>query len=230
MRASFDDAVQRRQRGRPSSTPCSARARSGTRDGRRSPPIRCSSGWGHFNDDEWELYHTDVDRAETHNLAAEHPDKVRELVNLWFAEAGANEAFPLDDRSVIEIANTPRPQLTAPRDRYVYRPGTAPVPEWQAVNMRGRSYVIGALVDIPGPGAEGVLFAFGSRFGGHALYVKDNRLVTSTTSSGREQKIVGSEDVPTGPNLILSASFEKDEPRSRPRQPASCRCTTATAR
>src|SRR5579862_780255 len=40
------------------------------------------SGWGHFNDDEWELYHVDVDRAETHNLAAEQPDKVRELVNL----------------------------------------------------------------------------------------------------------------------------------------------------
>jgi hypothetical protein len=129
-------------------------------------------------------------------------------VNLWFAEAGANAAFPLDDRSVIEIANTPHPQLTAPRDRYVYRPGTAAVPEWQAVNMRGRSYVIGALVDIPGPGAEGVLFAFGSRFGGHALYVKDNRLVYINNFVGTEQKITGSEDIPTGHNVILSASFD----------------------
>ena len=42
--------------------------------------------------------------------------------------------------------------------------------------IRGRSFVIGALVDLPEPGAEGVLFAQGSRFGGHALYVKDNRL------------------------------------------------------
>ncbi len=123
------------------------------------------AGWGHFNDDEWELYHTDVDRNETRNLAGEHPDKVRELVNLWFSEAGANQAFPLDDRSALEILATPRPQLTAPRDRYVYRPGTAAVSEWQAVNTRGRSYVIGALVDIPAPGAQGVLFAFGSRFG-----------------------------------------------------------------
>jgi arylsulfatase A-like enzyme len=167
------------------------------------------SGWGHFNDDEWELYHTDTDRAEIRNLAAEHPEKVRELVNLWFAEAGANEAFPLDDRSVIEIANTPHPQLTAPRDRYVYRPGTAPVPEWQAVNMRGRSYVIGALVDIPAAGADGVLFAFGSRFGGHALYVKDNRLHYVNNFVGTEQKITGSEDIPAGHDMILSASFEK---------------------
>ena len=86
------------------------------------------AGWGHFNDDEWELYHTDVDRSEVHNLAAEHPDKVRELVNIWFAEAGANGAFPLDDRSPVEILATPRPQLTAPRDRYVYYPDVAPVP------------------------------------------------------------------------------------------------------
>ncbi len=168
------------------------------------------SGWSHFNDDEWELYHTDVDRNENHNLAAEHPDKVRELVNIWFSEAGANQAFPLDDRSALEIISTPRPQLTAPRNRYVYRPGTAPVPEWQAVNMRGRSYVIGALVDIPAPGAEGVLFALGSRFGGHALYVKDNRLhYVNNFVGAEEQLVVGTEDVPTGHNLILAASFEK---------------------
>ena len=168
------------------------------------------SGWGHFNDDEWELYQTDVDRNETRNLAGEHPDKVRELVNLWFSEAGANQAFPLDDRSALEILATPRPQLTAPRDRYVYRPGTALVPEWQAVNVRGRSYVIGALVDIPAPGAQGVLFALGSRFGGHALYIKDNRLHYVNNFVGIvEQRVVGSQDIPTGHNLILAASFEK---------------------
>jgi arylsulfatase A-like enzyme len=70
------------------------------------------AGWSHFNDDTWELYHADVDRAELHDLAGEQPDKLRELVNIWFAEAGANQAFPLDDRSVIEIFNTPRPQLS----------------------------------------------------------------------------------------------------------------------
>lgn len=68
------------------------------------------------------------DRAELHDLAAEQPDKVRELINLWFAEAGANGAFPLDDRSAVEILNTPRPQLAGDRDRYLYYPGTAGVP------------------------------------------------------------------------------------------------------
>ena len=56
-----------------------------------------------------------------------------------------------------------------------------------------------------------MLFAMGARFGGHALYVKDNRLhyVNSFVGS-QEQMIVGSEDIPTGTDVILSASFEKD--------------------
>ncbi len=169
------------------------------------------SGWSHFNDDTWELYNVEVDRAELHDLAAEHPDKVRELVNLWFSEAGANHAFPLDDRSAIEILNTPRPQLTSPRDRYLYYPGTAGVPEAQSVNTRNRNYIIGALVDIPAAGAGGVLFAQGSHFGGHALYVKDNRLHYVYNFVGMlAQHVVGTQDVPTGENLILSASFVKD--------------------
>ena len=169
------------------------------------------SGWSHFNDDEWELYHIDVDRSELHNLAAEHPEKVRELVNLWYAEAGANGAFPLDDRSALEIMLTPRPVLSPPRDRYIYFPDAADVPESQAVNVRNRSYTIGALVDIPAPGAQGVLFAHGSPFGGHALYVKDNRLHYVYNFVGMsEEKVVATVDVPTGENLILSASFDKD--------------------
>jgi hypothetical protein len=119
--------------------------------------------------------------------------------------------FPLDDRSAVEILNTPRPQLTSPRDRYLYYAGTAGIPEAQAVNIRNRKYIVGALVDIPGPGASGVLFSQGSHFGGHALYIKDGRLRYVYNFVGMlEQHVVATEDVPTGENLILSASFEKD--------------------
>ena len=169
------------------------------------------SGWGHFGQDTWELYHTDVDRSELHDLADQEPDRLHELINLWYAEAGANQGFPLDDRGAVEIFITPRPLLTPPRNRYAYYPHTAEVPESQAANTRNRSYAIGALVDIPAPGAEGVLFAHGSRFGGHALYVKDNRLHYVYNWVGHfEQMIVGEEDVPVGEKLILAAEFEKD--------------------
>ena len=169
------------------------------------------SGWSHFEKDTWELYHTDVDRSEMHDLAAEEPDRLGAMVALWYAEAGANGAFPLDDRSALEIILTPRPLLSPPRDRYVYYPDIADVPESQSVNIRNRSFAIGALVDIPEPGAEGVLFAHGSRFGGHALYVKDNRLHYVNSFVGRlEQKIVADSELPTGEQLILSAAFDKD--------------------
>ena len=105
---------------------------------------------------------------------------------------------------------TPRPVLSAPRDRYIYFPDTAEVPESQAVNVRNRSFTIGALVDIPAAGAEGVLFAHGSPFGGHALYVKDNRLHYVYNFVGMsEEHVVATEDIPTGEKLILSASFDK---------------------
>src|SRR5207244_3458438 len=119
-------------------------------------------------------------------------------------------AFPLDDRAPLEILLTPRPVLSAPRDRYVYFPDTAEVPESQAVNVRNRSYTIGALVDIPAPGAQGVLFAHGSPFGGHALYVKDNRLHYVYNFVGMaEQRIVATANISTGKDLILAASFDK---------------------
>ena len=85
------------------------------------------------------------------------------------------------------------------------------MPESQAVVVRGRSFVIGALVDLPESGAQGVLFSHGSRFGGHSLYVKDNRLHYVNSFVGMfEQVVVATQDLPTGENLILSASFEKD--------------------
>jgi arylsulfatase len=168
------------------------------------------AGWSHFNDDEWELYHTDVDRSEVHNLAAEHPEKLRELVALWFAEAGANGAFPLDDRSALEIMLTPRPILSPARNRYVYFPDCAEVPETQAVNLRNRSFSIGVLLDISESGGNGVLIAQGSRFGGYSLFIEDNRLHYINNFVGvLEQKVVSTVDVPTGKNLVLSASFEK---------------------
>jgi arylsulfatase len=167
--------------------------------------------WHDFGNDEWELYHTDADRSECTNLAQQEPGRLRDLISLWYAEAGANGAFPLDDRGVVEILTTPRPVLTAPRDAYTYYPGTADVPESQAVNVRNRSYSIAALVDIPGPGAHGVLFAHGSRFGGHALYVRDGRLHYVYNFVGsQEQKIVADQEIPVGEKIILSASFSKD--------------------
>jgi arylsulfatase len=134
------------------------------------------SGTGHFDQDPWELYHVDADRSESKDLAAQHPEKLEALIKAWFEEAEKNLVLPLDDRSATELLTIERPQAEPPRTRYLYYPDTAPVPEGVAANVRGRSYKILADVEITDPDAAGVIFAHGSRFGGHTLFLKDRKL------------------------------------------------------
>ena len=114
------------------------------------------AGWGHFDEDRWELYHTDEDPTESHDLAAEHPSKLQELVDLWFHLAGMYNGLPLIDKTAVEVLADPtRPQVAPPRDRYVYYPDAAEVPESAAVNIRNRSYTIAAEVNIDSPRTPG---------------------------------------------------------------------------
>lgn len=170
------------------------------------PPI---SGWGKFDQDVWELYHLREDRAQTRNLAAQHPELLEELKSLWFYYAGRYRGLPLDDRSALELFTTPRPQPTKPRDRYVYYPHTADVPESVAVTTRRRSFTIGAGATVDASGAEGVLFAQGGTAGGHSLYIQDGRLHYLYNWLGeKRQKISATTDVPTGKH-VFSAEFRK---------------------
>ncbi|WP_428847618.1 sulfatase-like hydrolase/transferase [Nocardia tengchongensis] len=130
---------------------------------------------GHFDQDKWELFHVDEDRSESKNVADQYPDKLNELIGVWNDEAKDNYVLPLDDRGAAALLTAERPQTEPPRDRYVYYPDAAPVPEAVAVNIRGKSYKILASVDLA-PDAQGVIFAHGSRFGGHTLFIKDGVL------------------------------------------------------
>jgi arylsulfatase A-like enzyme len=168
------------------------------------------AGWGHFDDDRWELFDTTVDPTESHDLAAEHPEKVKELVDHWFHLADLYHGLPLLDLTPVEVLADPtRPQVSPPRDRYVYYPDAGEVPETAAVNVRNRSFTIAATVDVQTPEAAGVLFSHGARFGGHALYVKDRTLRYVYNFVGdKEQMVTSTEEIPTGPR-ILSAVFER---------------------
>jgi arylsulfatase len=169
------------------------------------------AGWANYEHDRWELYDTTADPTESRDLAAEHPAKLRELINLWFHEAGKYNGFPLEDRTAVEVLADPtRPQASPPRDRYVYYPDTAEVPESAAVNIRNRSYSIAVEAQVDSPDAGGVLFSHGARFGGHALYVKDGRLKYVYNFVGSKEQIVDStRQIPTG-DVILGATFVRE--------------------
>ena len=143
---------------------------------------------GKFDQDEWELYHVDVDRAEAKNLAKENPEKLKALIAAWFEEADKNYVLPLDDRSAVEQLGVERPSEEEPRERYMYYPHTAPVPEGVAVNVRGRSFKILSDVEITQANASGVIFAHGSRFGGHSLVYKEQQAVLCVQFPGHKTR------------------------------------------
>ena len=80
------------------------------------PPL---SGWGAFEKDEWELFHLETDRAQTKNVAADDPERLESLKQLWFYYAGIYNGLPLDDRSALEQVLAERPH-GAP-DRHALR-------------------------------------------------------------------------------------------------------------
>jgi arylsulfatase len=170
------------------------------------------SGKGHFDQDEWELYHVAEDRSESKNLAKENPEKLKELVDAWFVEAAKNKVLPLDDRTPVELVSIERPSQEPVRDRYVYYPNTAPVPEGVAVNVRGRSYKILANVQITDQNPSGVIFAHGSRFGGHALFIKDRRLYYVYNFLGIKPEQVFKSSVPLKPGkYTLGMEFIRED-------------------
>ncbi len=169
------------------------------------------TGIGKFDQDKWELYHVDVDRAESKDLAKENPEKLEALKKLWFEEAKKNQALPIDDRSAVVQANIERPTEEAVRDMYSYYPHTSSVPEAVAVNIRGKSYKIVANVDIKDANASGVIFAHGSRFGGHSLFIKDHKLYYVYNFLGiTEQKLIAAESIKTG-KYTFGMEFNKEK-------------------
>jgi hypothetical protein len=165
---------------------------------------------GKFDQDKWELYHVDVDRSESNDLAKENPEKLEALKKLWLEEANRNQALPLDDRTTLQLVNIERPAEEAPRESYLYYPHTSAVPEAVAVNIRGKSFKILANVDITDVNASGVIFAHGSRFGGHSLFIKDHKLYYVYNFLGiKEQQLVSAALKPGRYTLGLEFTKEK---------------------
>src|SRR5262245_46849263 len=168
------------------------------------------SGAGNLDKDKWELIHVDEDYSESTNVADKYPDKLKALIAAWNEEAEKNFVLPLDDRTAVQLLGIERPKSEPARDRYVYYPGTEPVPEGCAVNIRGRNYKIIADVDITDK-TVGVMFAHGSRFGGHSLFIKDGKLFYVYNFLGiTEQKFVSKDKIPTGKHT-LGMEFIRDK-------------------
>ncbi|MBL8667162.1 MAG: arylsulfatase [Rhodospirillales bacterium] len=118
----------------------------------------------------WELYNLNKDWTQTEDVAAEYPEKLKELQNLFWAEAAKYQVTPLD-ASVAARLVTPRPSLTAGRNEFTWLGELTGTPNGDAPFILNSSYTFKADVEIPGSGAEGMIVTQGGRFGGYGFYV-----------------------------------------------------------
>ncbi|ANE82112.1 arylsulfatase [Mycobacterium adipatum] len=161
------------------------------------------SGWSHFDQDRWELFHLDADRSQCHDVAADHPDKLAEMQALWLSEAEKYNGIPLSDLGVFEMITRWRPSLAGDRTSYVYYPHTAPVAVGGCVNIAGRSFSVLAEVTIDSDDVRGVLFKQGAGHGGYVLYIDEGRLQFVYNFFGEEEQHVGvTEPLATGAHVV----------------------------
>jgi hypothetical protein len=157
-------------------------------------------------DKTWELYDLRSDPTECHDLADQHPDKLKELIDLWYSEAEKYHALPLQG-TIGQRVGFPRPMPGRPTDTHVFFPG-APVPALVAPNIYNRPHTITAEVHVPTGGVEGVIVAWGANAGGHTLFVKDGKLTFSYNYEGHKTfRIVSDQPLPEG-DLTIQYGFE----------------------
>ena len=118
----------------------------------------------------WELYNIESDFTEFNDLATKKPDKLKEMQDIFYAEARKFDVLPLDNSTLARFL-TPRPSATAGRTEFTYSGELTGVPASAAPNVLQKSYTITAEVDIPEGGAEGMIVTQGGRFGGYGLFL-----------------------------------------------------------
>ena len=123
---------------------------------------------------QWELYNVgnlqSVDPTESNDLAAAMPDKLKQMQDLFYAEAAKHDVLPLDNTSLTRW-NAPKPNLTGGRKVFTYSGPLTGIPNSGAPSILNKAYTITAEVTIPKGGAEGMIVTDGGRFGGYALFL-----------------------------------------------------------
>lgn len=143
-----------------------------------------------LENDRWELYHVDVDFSEAHDLAAAEPERLDEMIDLWWSEARKNQVLPVDDRRGERMA---MPKVAAERTEFILYPAATPLMRGAAPDFRNRSYEIRAEIDEARDDDEGVLFAVGGRHGGMSLYTRGSRITVAYNVAGSYERLTSQE-------------------------------------
>ena len=153
-----------------------------------------------LDEDVWELYDTNSDWTQAHDLAAELPDKLAKLKRLFEIEAAKYNVLPLDPRATErfnpELAG--RPQVVSGSTQLLFG-GMHRIQENAFINIKNHSHSVTAEIEVPGDGAQGVIVAQGGDFGGWALYAHQGRLRYAYNFVGVHRSYIGADtELPTG--------------------------------
>jgi arylsulfatase A-like enzyme len=153
-----------------------------------------------FENDKWELFHLDRDFSEADDLAAKEPQRLDEMIKLWWSEAEKHNVLPLDDRFGPRFAENAA-RFHGARHQFTFHTGMGHVPTDVAPDVRSRSYTIEAHVEIDGS-AEGVLIAHGDATSGYSLYIKDGLLLHDLNIGGGHEILRSTRKVPSGAHRL----------------------------
>jgi arylsulfatase len=123
-----------------------------------------------LNNQVFQLYDLTKDFSQAEDIAAKHPQKVKELREKFIAEAKKHQVFPLDASVAARIV-APRPNITAGRTEFVYTRPMTGLPQGDSPFILNASYTITADIEVPQGGAEGMILTSGGRFGGYGFYL-----------------------------------------------------------
>jgi arylsulfatase A-like enzyme len=118
----------------------------------------------------WELYNLDEDWTQSQDIAAQYPEKLKELQDLFWIEAEKYQVLPLD-ATLVERLITPRPSVTSGRNVFTWTQPLIGTPNGDAPSVLNTSYTFKAEVEVPQGGGEGVLITQGGRFAGYGFYL-----------------------------------------------------------
>ncbi len=161
-----------------------------------------------FNNDQWELYNVNADFNELSNLATKNPEKLKELQELFDAEAAKFNIYPLKDGTEKQLDYT---ALYAGHEkaRVEFFPEAPQVFGIASPIVPFKSYTITAEAEI-GKGSEGVLFALGGRFTGVSLFIKDGKFQVANNAGWKVTHLVSAKPVPSG-NVTLRYALNYKE-------------------
>jgi len=160
----------------------------------------------------WELYDLDEDFSQANDLAASHPKQLRELQDLWWAEAARHAVLPLDGRKTPRLSAElqGRPSLAGKRTSFTYYPGVVALPAGSAPKILNKSFAITAEVELGSGSNDGAIFSLGGSDGGYGLYLRDGRPVFVGNFLNRARtRVTAAEALPAGP-VKLRAEFAYD--------------------